>query len=96
MNNSPIPPITSELGRQWTQPDHNEFLFDETYVLMERTSFCRLAHYSGTFPSGVYDGKMWKRFELELGWLLVWYGNNAGPGRSSIEFRQILIVEDGS
>lgn len=57
-----IPPITDLLGRYWEQPSISEILFDELndYVIMSQSTFDKLANYSCSQPSGVYEGKMWR------------------------------------
>jgi hypothetical protein len=103
----PIPRITDPLGRSWEQPDRSEIMLDDTHAVMTRRSFNKLHEYSGSFPTGVYEGKMWKRhdggfdvaFRSRGGkpiWKLVWYGRHANPLLVSNNFREILIVEDGA
>lgn len=56
-----------------------------------------LGRYSTSIPSGVYDGKMWKRREndgehwLDT-YLLCWYGPDPEPDVCRIETRRILVV----
>jgi|SRR6266850_4650297 len=99
-----IPPITHELGQHWEQPARAEIEIDETHALMTRRTFDGLAEYSATRPSGVYEGKMWKRndgaFDYEFlarggkpVWLLCWYGLSDKPGMVSNHSRRILVVE---
>jgi hypothetical protein len=103
----PIPLITDPMGCSWEQPDRSEIMLDNTHALMTRRTFNKLHEYSATFPSGVYLGKMWKRhdggfdrrFRASGGkpvWKLVWYGRHANPKFVSNNFRDILIIEDGS
>jgi len=99
-----IPPITDEMGRSWEQPDRRGILVDDTYAVMTQRDFDALHEYSGTMPSGVYPGKMWKRhdgaydvaFRRAGGvpeWLLCWYGfSDKGEGYCSINSRKVLIV----
>jgi hypothetical protein len=58
-----IPVITHESGRYWEQPDRSSLLVDDTHALMDKAAFEKLHDYSTSFPSGVYDGKMWKRWD---------------------------------
>lgn len=101
----PIPLITDPMGKNWEQPHRSEILLDDTYAIMTRTSFNKLHEYSCSFPSGVYEGKMWKRYNgvydhafLARGgkpeWMLVWFGRHDDPEKVSNNFRKILIVED--
>lgn len=55
-----IPPMTHELGRNWKQPDRGEILVDDTHAVMTKATFDKLANYSFSAPSGVYEGKMWR------------------------------------
>lgn len=100
----PIPPITDPMGKYWKQPDRREILIDETHAVMSQRTFEQLATYSASFPTGVYEGKMWKRHNgahdqefLARGgkpeWYLVWYGKHPDPEKVSNNLRKILIVE---
>jgi hypothetical protein len=101
----PIPPITDPMGRHWDQPDRREILIDETHALMTVRTFKALAVYSATQPTGVYDGKMWKRHDgafnpvyLAQGgkptWMLCWYGpSSKGPGWCQTNMRTILLTD---
>ncbi len=101
----PIPPITDPMGRSWNQPDRREILIDDTHAIMTRRTFDALKTYSASNPSGVYEGKMWKRhngaFDHEFlarggkpEWLLVWYGKSLiGPGYVSNNYRKILLSD---
>lgn len=55
-----IPKIADPLGRNWEQPDESDILVDEECAVMSRKSFDKLKDYSGSQPSALYDGKMWK------------------------------------
>lgn len=100
----PIPLMTHPLGRSWDQPSREEILLDETHALMSRATFDQLAEYSGTNPTGAYEGKMWKRHDglfdfrfLARGgrpvWLLCWYGRSDKPGFVSNNSRKILLAD---
>lgn len=95
-----IPPITHPLGRHWNQPPRESIELDETHALMSEATFKKLSDYSGTYPSGVYEGKMWRRhdglFDPECPperrrWLLCWYAN-LDATRCKIEMREVLLV----
>src|ERR1043165_9759166 len=88
-----IPPITHPLGEHWRQPDRSRILIDETHAVMDQATFDDLSEYSTSFPSGVYEGKMWKQ-NLTVyrtlrspdvdpcafpDWRLVWYGYADSP-----------------
>jgi hypothetical protein len=90
-----IPPITRELGKYWEQPQRSEILLDENHAVMSRATFQKLAEYSTTVPTGVYEGKMWRRREPSRGWLLAWYGPHPTLGICSINLRQIVMTDDG-
>lgn len=98
-----IPPMTNPLGAYWEQPDLSDVPIDSTHALLTQKQFDQLADYSASLPSGVYDGKAWKRLDgsfdyefLQSGgkpqWLLGWYGPSDAPSKCSINFRTILIV----
>lgn len=60
-----IPPITDEMGKHWRQPNPQNFLIDDTHVIMTQREFDQLAEYSTSYPSGVYHGKCWKSQQWE-------------------------------
>ncbi len=100
MNN--IPPMTDPMGAYWSQPDPSRILVDDTHAVMDAETFSALAEYSGSLPSGVYFGKMWKRHDgifdkqckpEQCLWLLCWFGKVDGkPNLCSNNFREILVV----
>jgi hypothetical protein len=92
-----IPEITNEMGRNWSQPSTSKILVDDTHALMDEATFKELAEYSSSIPSGVYDGKMWKRHDgiydkkaTTHTWMLMWYGPSVDPEKCSINTRLIL------
>lgn len=102
-----IPAITHPKGRYWTQPSREAILVDDVHALMTEAVFERLPEYSATVPTGVYEGKMWRRHDglyanierrqrnLPDGpqeWLLCWYGPSDQPDHCSINYRKILLV----
>lgn len=91
-SNHPIPPMTHPLSKGWDQPDRADVLIDEHHAVMSQHTFYSLKNYSGSFPTGVYEGKMWRRHQQIEGWLLVWYDKSNKPGACRIEFRPILIL----
>jgi hypothetical protein len=103
-----IPRMTHEYGRYWEQPKRSEITITDETATMTRTAFNKLHEYSGSNPTGAYEGKMWKRhdggfdraFQARGGkpeWLLCWYGVSLiGPGYVSNNRRKIEIVEDGA
>lgn len=86
-----IPPITSELGKHWTQPDHRTFLFNDTHVAITQKQLDELPEYSYTIPTGVYEGKMWKRMTT-IGWVLCWYDVSDDATKCMIKTRVILLL----
>ena len=103
MSDNHVPPMVHELGRHWRQPDPARILIDDAHALMDRATFEALPEYSGTIPTGVYPGKMWRRHDgaYEFAqrrttkpprWLLGWYGECDDPKRCSVNFREVLLV----
>lgn len=99
-----IPEMTHELSRYWNQPARSTIEIDETHALMSKQTFDALSEYSASNPSGVYEGKMWKRHDgafdrafLARGgkpiWMLCWYGVSHKAGFVSNNHRIILVVE---
>jgi hypothetical protein len=100
--NNVIPPITDPLGKHWTQPSTESMVIDDTHAIMPDSVFKALCEYSGSLPSGVYPGKMWKRndgvFDLrckpeDRKWLLVWYGITTDLTKCSVNHREILFAD---
>jgi hypothetical protein len=57
----PIPKMTHPLSKHWEQPDRREIEIDATHAMMSQKAFEALHEYSCSQPSGVYEGKMWRR-----------------------------------
>lgn len=88
-----IPPITEPLGRYWDQPGAINILLTDVRAVMKKKYFNMLAEYSCSLPSGVYAGKMWKRFALGL-WYMCWYEDHPTiKSRCLIKEKIIFIVE---
>jgi hypothetical protein len=87
-----IPPITDPLGEYWDQPNRDDILIDDEWALMTQDTLGRLMEYSMSYPTGVYDGKMWKFRTFSGVWYLRWYGPSDQPGKYSINSRKVLLV----
>jgi len=98
-----LPALDSPYGPgAWKQPPREAITIDSTHALMTRQTFEQLAEYSGSMPSGVYPGKLWRRHDgihdarFDPGrvcpWLLCWYGPAPDPKQCSINFREVLLV----
>lgn len=88
-----IPPITDPMGRHWDQPSRDDILVDDTHAVMTVKTFTALLEYSTSMPSGVYDGKMWRRHDrCDCLDLLMWYGPSEKLGSCLINSREILLV----
>jgi hypothetical protein len=97
-----IPAMTDQMGRYWNQPDPAAILIDDTHALMAAATFNQLAEYSGSLPTGVYAGKMWRRHDgifdrnaKRRRWLLCWFGE-VNDGKCEIEFREVLLADSSS
>lgn len=77
-----IPPITSDMGKYWEQPPVKNIKVHTTHALMAKSDYKKLHNYSHSFPTGVYEGKMWCAEEQANNaegirrWLM-WYSNNS-------------------
>jgi hypothetical protein len=96
-----IPEITDGLGLGWKQPPRDLILLNEDTAVMARATWERLAEYSCSNPSGVYDGKMWRQHSgardyraKEITPYLCWYGPSDLPGSCSINYRRVFLLED--
>lgn len=96
-----IPPMTHPDGQYWKQPFRDNIIIDDKYALMSVRTFTQLLDYSGSFPSGVYPGKMWKRLDGvhnpkrtldSCVWYLCWYSDDGDPGFCKNNYREILIA----
>lgn len=98
-----IPPITHPLGRGWRQPDSSSVIVTDTHALITERVFDDLHEYSGSQPSGVYEGKMWKgewqpltvdgTFIHTGKWWLRWFGYSDKADCVSNNQRRILILD---
>lgn len=92
--------MTHPSGKYWDQPAREAILLDDTHAIMTRASFAALLEYSGTIPTGCYEGKMWRRHDgifagrdpAKCPWLLCWYGPSEKPDHCSVNAREILLV----
>ncbi len=101
-----IPRMTHPLSSAWDQPDRSEISVDATHALMSRATFEALKEYSASQPSGVYEGKMWRRhdgsFDREFiarggkpTWMFCWFGpSEKGPEWCKTNMR-IVLLSDG-
>lgn len=91
-----VPPITEPMGRYWEQPPTRDILIDDTHAVMSRKTLESLHEYSCSTPSGVYEGKMWRRRaeyrESCDEWFLCWFGYSAKEGYVSNNCRKIILV----
>lgn len=88
-----IPPMIDPLGRYWDQPKREEIAVDHSAAMMSSATFSKLHEYSGSLPSGKYEGKMWR---LNRGgvWYLRWYQADPNdPNMLLIPVRPIVIVD---
>lgn len=52
-----IPPMTHPWGKVWKQPDRKNLVLDDKYAMMYRRDFEMLSDYTGSEPTGKYNGK---------------------------------------
>lgn len=94
-----IPPMTNPLGKHWDQPALSEIVVTSKSATMGQEAFDRLLDYSGSMPTGAYEGKMWRARQYRVDdvlphWALCWYGySKIGPGSVSNNHRWIVIKE---
>ena len=86
-----IPDMVHPLGRHWRQPNKEDIAIDNIHALMSKDSFQELHTYSMSIPTGVYEGKMWKRLTRGI-WFLSWFGNENKDGLLPTLSREILVV----
>ena len=94
VNPNKIPLMTHPYGAHWEQPDRSEIQLDDKTATMSQSTFDQLAEYSCSYPTGVYEGKMWKA-EVKAGsrkiFVLRWYGESNDPDKCSNHQREIVI-----
>lgn len=91
-----IPPMAHELARYWDQPAREAIVFDDKHAWMSLVTWRALAPYDSSMPSGVYEGKMWRRDETRFRagrHLLCWFGPSPKPNCCSTNYRVALIIE---
>lgn len=99
-----IPEITDPMGQHWPQPKRENVLVYPDFAYVSSVGFESLSNYSGSIPTGTYDGKMWRRQinehdcardkKAKPEWLLCWYGPCEEEGKIAI-FRRPLRIFDG-
>ena len=89
-----IPPIPHEWRGSWRQPKVEDIVVYDEIARMSFKDYNELHEYSGTYPTGVYIGKMFKRKGLD-GMMLVWYSydREGDMNRLSINYRDIEITD---
>jgi hypothetical protein len=86
-----IPPMVHPLGKQWNQPKLEDINMSGDFAVMSKKSFDELHNYTGSMPSGVYEGKMW-RTETTDGWYLCWYVD-IPDNKCETKVKKIKILE---
>jgi hypothetical protein len=95
-----IPEMTNPLGKYWEQPDRNEIKFSFGRAWVSKKVFNSLKQYDVTNPSGVYEGKIWRRkIHVRDGKrliprdLLCWYVDSKKEGFCDIKTIHLMIDE---
>lgn len=89
-----IPEMVHPLGKAWSQPDRSKIKFSFGVAWVDQKTFDQLAEYSSSLPSGVYEGKMWRRKYVVNGFtknLLCWYDKSDKPDQCSIKKIDLII-----
>lgn len=87
-----IPKMVHPLSKYWDQPYVSNVQLKGEYAEMTQHTCDSLKDYSTTYPSGAYEGKMWKRRRDKDSYFLCWYGKHENPELLSINSRIIKIV----
>lgn len=89
LNSRVIPIMTNPLGKSWKQPSLAKLIFRDDYVLMDKMSFDILHNYETSYPSGVYEGKIWRS-----GGTLMWYDlHDTDKNLCTVKSMPIAITE---
>lgn len=87
----PIPKITNEMEKHWSQPDRREIQFTtDGFAVVSDAGLAQLQRYDTSYPSGVYAGKMWMRTECNVEYLCWWIDSPDAPEKCELRFRKIL------
>lgn len=87
-----IPVMTHKLSSGWDQPSTEKILVDDESAVMDNKTFEQLKNYSTSIPSGVYEGKMWRRL-IGIDWYLCWYCQSDRPSMCAVDKRKIIISD---
>lgn len=96
MDDHVIPPLSGVYEpTTWVQPSRQEILVGEHEAIMPLSTLSCLREYNTTIPSGVYQGKMWRRRNHKEGakWLLCWFGIAGPNGETEIHYRPIQVMD---
>ena len=88
-----IPDMTHELSSGWKQPRKKGIDIHDKFVMMSEEDFNLLYEYSGSTPSGVYEGKMWKSEGAIGEFFLKWFDNPDSENKCTIQIRKIVILQ---
>lgn len=73
-----------------------DLLMDDEVAIVPEADFKSLSEYSTSIPTGVCDGKVWKRnlsFAGGKGWTLLFYEQDPDdPGQCFIRQRRLIIM----
>lgn len=91
-----IPEMTDPAGRHWRQPDRSLIEFRDGAAYMPSAAFEKLLDYSGSQPSGIYAGKMWKSYHAGIDvWFLAWVTNDPNDCKKAFIYsRAIRIINE--
>jgi hypothetical protein len=87
-----IPPMIHPLSSGWRQPKVSDIEIDNKHALMTQETLEQLMEYSCSFPTAVYEGKMWKSKTYNGNWILRWYGHGQSEDYCSNRSRLILVA----
>ncbi|WP_244832372.1 hypothetical protein [Caballeronia sp. TF1N1] len=90
-----IPVMTDSLGKRWRQPSREQITFvgrgGQREARMPEAAANALSSYDSSYPSGVYEGKMWKRCNGGDSYLC-WYDKSDKPNSCSIQYAKLVIT----
>jgi hypothetical protein len=90
------PEMTHELSTHWEQPVPGEILIVDSKAHMARATWEKLAEYDTSFPSGVYEGKMWRASgkDAKGSWQqLRWYDVSKHPDKCSTKHLDVVVCD---
>jgi hypothetical protein len=91
-----IPKMHHPLSSQWDQPRTCDLLVDDYHALMTEETLKQLPNYSASYPTALYEGKMWRSIRpmgiYDEDWLHWVTEDNPVHTKVNIHHRLIILI----